>query len=87
MIQGQAPVLGLDVGTSRIVVARQAGQEIRYDSQLNAFVSIPYTKITEGALKREHVPHTVQGSEILVHGNESEKFASLLNGLQHGGLF
>ncbi|MEO8098902.1 MAG: hypothetical protein ABI811_14465 [Acidobacteriota bacterium] len=74
-----ASALGLDVGTSRLVVARQTGDEIRYESQLNAFVTIPNSKITEGALKREHVPHSVLGNEIIVQGNESEKFASLLN--------
>jgi hypothetical protein len=71
--------IGLDVGTSRIVSARQAGKEIRYDTQLNAFVSIPYSKMTVGVLRKEGVPHSVEGDEILVHGNESERFADLLN--------
>jgi hypothetical protein len=30
-------------------------------------------------LEKEGVPHSVQGGEIIVHGNESEKFAELLN--------
>src|SRR5258708_26396146 len=71
--------LGLDVGTSRIVVARRAGEDVRFESQLNAFVNIPYSKITASTLLREEVPHTVEAHEILVHGNESEKFAGLLN--------
>ena len=71
--------LGLDVGTSRIVVARRTGGDRVYDSQLNAFVSIPYSRITAAALVREDVPHTVEAQQILVHGNESEKFAGLLN--------
>ena len=95
---------GLDVGTSRIVVARgvekghgeknhgekghevqkddvQDSHDIEYESQLNAFVSIPYSKITEGVLQRERIPHTSTSvaNEIIVHGNESEKFAGLLN--------
>jgi hypothetical protein len=78
------PALGLDVGTSRIVAARgsrgeHGAGERTYDSQLNAFVSIPYSKITVDALSRENVPHTVGPYEIIVHGNESEKFAGLLN--------
>src|SRR5437660_4362229 len=76
---GLGPVVGLDVGTSRIVVARREEQEVRYDSQLNAFVTIPYSKITEGVLEREKIPHTVRAGEIIVHGNESEKFAGILN--------
>ena len=72
-------VVGLDVGTSRIVVARRTAGEPEYDSQLNAFVSIPYSRITAATLEREAVPHTVAAEEIIVHGNESEKFAGLLN--------
>ena len=74
-----SPVLGLDVGTSRIVIARRADDDFCYESQLNAFVAIPYSKITEGVLEREKIPHTVQADQIIVHGNESEKFAGLLN--------
>jgi hypothetical protein len=75
----QTATLGLDVGTSRIVAAHRSGAEYSYDSQLNAFVSIPYSKLTVAALLRENVPHSVQANEIIVHGNESEKFAGLLN--------
>ena len=71
--------IGLDVGTSRIVTARQNKNEFRYDAQLNAFVTIPYSKMTANVLKQEAVPHAVNGDEILVHGNESERFADLLN--------
>jgi hypothetical protein len=71
--------VGLDVGTSRIVIARPAEHDFQYESQLNAFVTIPYSRITEGVLQRERVPHTTLGSELAVHGNESEKFAGLLN--------
>jgi hypothetical protein len=72
--------VGLDVGTSRIVTAQRGGQEIQYESQLNAFVTIPYSKITEGVLEREKIPYTALANEILVHGNESAKFAGLLDG-------
>jgi hypothetical protein len=71
--------IGLDIGTSRIVTARQFNHEIAYATELNAFVSIPYSKMTEKALQKEGVPHSVQGAEILVHGNESERFADLLD--------
>jgi hypothetical protein len=70
---------GLDAGTSRIVAARRSGDQVSYDSQLNAFVDIPFSRITASTLQREQVPHTVETAGILVHGNESEKFAALLN--------
>jgi hypothetical protein len=74
-----AAVVGLDVGTSRIVAACKTEDEIRYRIQLNAFVGIPYSRMTENVLLSEGVPHSIEGSEILVHGNESERFANLLN--------
>ncbi len=73
------PAVGLDVGTSRIVVAQRAGDDFQYESQLNAFVSIPHSKITQAVLEREGIPHTPVAGEIIVHGNESEKFAGILN--------
>jgi hypothetical protein len=74
----KSPAVGLDVGTSRIVTARQVDQNIKYESQLNAFVTIPYSKMTENVLRKENVSHTVDGNEIVVHGNEAERFADLL---------
>jgi hypothetical protein len=71
--------LGLDVGTSRICLAQQVAEQFQFQTQLNAFVTVPYSPITENVLDKEKVPHTVRGSEILVHGNESDRFADLLN--------
>ncbi len=71
--------LGLDVGTSRICLAQRTGDEYQYKTQLNAFVNIPYSKMTESVLQRADVSHTISGSEIVVHGNESDRFADLLN--------
>src|SRR5262249_3007624 len=70
--------LGLDIGTSRVVLARRSDDDYQFQSQLNAFVSIPYSRLTEGVLQREKVPYSVMGGEIVVHGNESERFADLL---------
>lgn len=72
-------MLGLDVGTSRIVAARRSGEETETSSQLNAFVNVPYAPMTEKALKREEIPFERRGAEILVHGNEAPRFADLLN--------
>jgi hypothetical protein len=70
--------IGLDVGTSRIVAARQSGQDFHYGTQLNAFVRIPYMKMTETALQRENAPYVVDGTQIIVHGNESGALANIL---------
>jgi hypothetical protein len=71
--------IGLDIGTSRIIAAQRSGEEYTFSAELNAFVTIPYSSMTENVLKKENVPHTVRNSSILVHGNESERFADLLD--------
>ena len=71
--------LGLDIGTSRVCLAQRVGEEYAYETQLNAFVTIPFSKMTESVLKKEKVPHTASATEIVVYGNESDRFADLLN--------
>ena len=71
--------LGLDVGTSRIVVARNADKKYQYESQLNAFLTIPYSKLAESLMQREEVFHEVQGTDIVVAGNDAEKFAEVFH--------
>lgn len=71
-------VIGLDIGTSRIVAAQRDGDNDRFSAQLNAFVTIPHSKLTEASLKREQVPHAVVDGEILIYGNESARMADLL---------
>ena len=71
--------LGLDVGTSRIVVARCADGKYEYESQLNAFLILPYSKLAVSLLQRENVFHEVKGSEIVVYGNDAQKFAEIFH--------
>ena len=71
--------LGLDVGTSRIVVARSVDKKYRYESQLNAFLTLPYSKLAESLLVRESVFHEVRGPEILVAGNDAQRFAEVFH--------
>lgn len=79
--RGNEPTpLGLDVGTSRIVLARGSGSGAKTESQLNAFVSVPYSKFTENILKQNKVSYHLNGGrEIFIFGNESEKFANFFN--------
>lgn len=71
--------LGLDVGTSRIVVARSNEKKYHYDSQLNAFITLPYSKLAENLLVREGVFHEVADGEIVVAGNDAQKFAEVFH--------
>jgi hypothetical protein len=71
--------LGLDVGTSRIVAARAKDKKQVYETELNAFLTLPYTKLAATLLQRENVFHEVQGAEIVVAGNDAEKFAEVFH--------
>lgn len=77
--QVAAQPIGLDIGTSRIVAARTADKKYCYDSQLNAFLTIPYSNLAESLLERENVFHEVQGSDILVAGNDAQRFAEIFH--------
>jgi len=71
--------LGLDVGTSRIVVAHDTDKRYTYESQLNAFLALPYSKLAESLLQRENVFHEVRGQEIVVMGNDAQRFAEVFH--------
>jgi hypothetical protein len=71
--------LGLDVGTSRIVVARSADKKYVYDSMLNAFLTLPYSKLAESLLQRENIFHEVHENEIVVMGNDAQRFAEVFH--------
>src|SRR5581483_7381722 len=71
--------LGLDVGTSRIVVARTGGKKPECETQLNAFLTLPHSKLAESLLQRENVFHEVRDGEILVAGNDAQKFAEVFH--------
>lgn len=76
----QQSVKGLDLGTSRIVLATLKGEDVDYDPQLNAFVDIPYGRMTEQMLVRENILHKVEGDHIYVYGNRADEFAKFLEG-------
>lgn len=72
-------VIGLDVGTSRLVTATRTGDKYEFHTERNAFLTLPFSKVTAHSLTRANVPHEVQGDEMLIFGDESERFANLLN--------
>lgn len=72
--------LGLDLGTSRIVLASTQGERTQYKTELNAFVSLPYSKMTKAMLERENIHHAKSGKEILAFGNRVDEFANILGG-------
>jgi len=71
--------IGLDVGTSRIVAARAAERKYVYEAELNAFITLPYSRLAESLLERENVFHEARGSDIVVAGNDAQKFAEVFH--------
>jgi hypothetical protein len=71
--------IGLDIGTSRVVTARKQDDNYEFQAQLNAFLPLPFSRLTEGILKKENVPHNVESGELVVYGNDSERFANLFH--------
>jgi hypothetical protein len=71
--------IGLDVGTSRIVAARTDAGKYEYDTQLNAFLTLPYSKLAASLLQRENVFHEVKGAKIVVAGNDAQRFAEVFH--------
>lgn len=76
----QQAVKGLDLGTSRIVLSALNGQKVNFIPQLNAFVEIPHTKMTERMLEQEDILHRVERGHIYAFGNRADEFAKFLNG-------
>ena len=71
--------IGLDVGTSKILVARRTGRGLEASVEVNAFLPLPYSRITENILLQNKVHYYQENGHFFVYGNSAEKFASLFN--------
>jgi nucleoid DNA-binding protein len=79
-VTSEAGALGLDIGTSRLVLAGGAIDKIKTTTQLNAFITVPYSKFTENILKQNKITYYLNGnSAIQVYGNEAGRFANVFN--------
>jgi hypothetical protein len=68
------------VGTSRLVLASGSIEKTESSSELNAFITVPYSKITENILKQNKITYSLNdGNLIQVYGNEAGRFASVFN--------
>jgi hypothetical protein len=70
--------IGLDIGTSRIVMADSSMQKDTR-SQLNAFVAVPSSEMAENVLKHKNMVYERNCKNLYVYGNDSNFFASFLN--------
>ena len=74
------PYTGLDIGTSRIVKANTDDERSQYDAMFNAFLTLPFTRMTEQMLEHEGFRYRVEGKEIVAYGNRVDEFANIFGG-------
>ncbi len=87
-VNSRTGAVGLDIGTSRIVVA-DGPKSQDTQTQLNAFVAVPASDMVESVLKQRNIIYERNCKSIYVYGNDSDFFASFLNAearrpMQHG---
>lgn len=79
-LASEGAALGLDVGTSRLVLASGPAERVKAKAELNAFITVPYSKFTENILKQNKVSYQLNGGSTLqVYGNEAARFANVFN--------
>ncbi len=71
--------IGLDIGTSKLMTIRQAGNQLKASIEVNAFLPLPYSRITENILLQNKIHYYQSNGHFYVYGNNAEKFAGLFN--------
>lgn len=71
--------VGVDIGTSKIVIASKNSGRDQFASQRNAFLSVEYSKFTQGILEQNKITHSKIGDMLVVYGDGAEVFANMLN--------
>jgi hypothetical protein len=71
--------IGLDVGTSKIAMARGPTRHAETEWQLNAFIAVPYSPLTQRTLVESSVPYYREADELIVYGNMADRFAHMFN--------
>jgi hypothetical protein len=79
LMKAGANPMGLDVGTSKVVSARRKGKDIDSVSELNAFIPVPYAKVTETILGQNQIAYYREGDELIIYGTATERFANMFN--------
>ena len=71
--------VGLDIGTSHIVMAQNKGKQVHTVKQLNAFFTIPYSKFTKKILVENDVSFYEKNEQFYILGYSAENFAKMFN--------
>ncbi len=80
LVKAGSHPLGIDVGTSKVVVARRGSKDISCGTQLNAFIPVPYSPVTERTIQQQSDIHYFRDEEeLVIFGSATERFANMFN--------
>lgn len=71
--------IGLDVGTSNIVMAKSHGSKTFYNKQINAYFTIPQSKFTRQILTKNEIAFFEHNKQFYIVGDSAENFANMFN--------
>ncbi|MBF0541030.1 MAG: hypothetical protein HQK91_06235 [Nitrospirae bacterium] len=71
--------VGLDIGTSHIVLAVDNGNHIKTTKQLNAFFTVPATNITKKTLTNKNILFFESNQLLYITGYAADNFANMFN--------
>ncbi|MCB2183777.1 MAG: hypothetical protein KQH63_17245 [Desulfobulbaceae bacterium] len=71
--------VGLDIGTSHIVMSQNKGKTIHTVKQLNAFFTVPYSKFTKKILIENDITFLEKHNQFYILGYSAENFANMFN--------
>lgn len=71
--------VGLDIGTSHIVVAQNKRNYIETIQELNAFFTVPSAKFAKDILNQKEVMYYEQENQYYIFGYSAESFANMFN--------
>ncbi|ETR70752.1 MAG: hypothetical protein OMM_03008 [Candidatus Magnetoglobus multicellularis str. Araruama] len=71
--------VGLDIGTSHIVMAQSSGEKVKISSQLNAFFTVPNSKVTYKTLQVNQVKFFEHDNNLYIFGFSAQDFANMFN--------
>jgi hypothetical protein len=72
----QGPI-GLDIGTTHIVMAEKKGSRIKTSLLPNAFFPVPYNSLTKQALLRDQIIYLEKNTTLHILGYSAENFANI----------
>jgi len=71
--------IGLDIGTSHIIVAQNKRTDIHLTRELNAFFTVPVSKFSRQILNQKEINYYELEDQFYVIGYSSQNFANMFN--------